>query len=335
MVRGIVGIMLIFFLMVGCQSHPKEVIHFPKNFPTPHLNPNNPVSAEGIALGKQLFYDPRLSASGKVSCATCHQPDHAFTDGLATPELVGHHGLLRNTPTLYNLAWSTSFFWEGGGKNLESAIMGPMLHQDEMGGEVQAVSQRLAQDMWYRKQFAAVFGKTEIYPQWVAKALAQYLYTLIADSSKYDAVQRGRASFTALEQQGAQLFEQHCARCHPAPLFTDNQYHAIGLSIDLHNDTLENMLKGRYRVSYKPEDLGAFKTPTLRNVTQTAPYMHDGRFATLEEAVQHYFTLDTTSFPVDSLLQKDMAQFTFNSAKTAALLAFLGTLTEEKFTQQP
>lgn len=331
MVRHLTSVLLGVFLMVSCRPHQKEVIHFPKDFPAPRLNPNNPVSAAGIKLGKQLFYDPQLSASGKVSCATCHQPARAFTDGVPTPKLSGHERLLRNTPSLYNLAWSTAFFWEGGGKNLESAIMGPMLHQQEMGGEMQEVSERLSQDECYNGQFEEVFGKPVIHPQWVAKALAQYLYSLIADSSRYDAVQRGQATYTALEEQGAQLFAQHCARCHPAPLFTDNQYHAIGLSIDIQNDTLENILKGRYRVSYQAKDLGAFKTPGLRNVALTAPYMHDGRYATLKEVIQHYSRLDTTNFPVDSLLQKDMATTKWNSAKTEALLAFLHTLTEEKF----
>ncbi|SDJ75225.1 cytochrome c peroxidase [Catalinimonas alkaloidigena] len=294
---------------------------------------NNPSTPEGIALGKKLFFDPILSANGQVSCATCHQPNRAFSDGQPLSTLgITHRPLSRHTPALINVAWMPALFWDGGARNPESLVFGPLTHVDEMGTDLRHLVQTLQDHPTYPAAFQRAFGSDSITSATVARALAQFTRTLVFADSRYDRWQRQEAGgeLTAAEQRGRHLFEQRCAGCHTPGLFTDNRYHNNGLDRDFADTREEGLRQGRYRITFDSADLGRYKTPTLRNVAQTAPYMHDGRLATLDDVLAHYRFGVQPSPTLDALLQQPDGPpgIGLTDEETADLKAFLLTLTE-------
>ena len=304
----------------------------PSNFPRPDFDTESPLTKEGIELGRMLFYDLRLSGNNKVSCASCHDQKLAFSDGKALNDAgVSGTVLHRHTPALINLAWANNgLFWDGGATNLESQAFGPLtatdeMHQDlfELAGELSAVPE-------YVKRFDLVF-KDQVSSQNIVKALAQFQRTLVSANSRYDKFKRNEAggNLSSVELQGLQLVRQKCQSCHEGELFTDNGYHNNGIDADFSNDQYEGLFQGRFRISYNAADLGSFKTPTLRNVALTAPYMHDGRFAELEDVLDHYSGEIKISATLDSKIPAN--GFQFNSDEKKAILAFLKTLTDEEF----
>ncbi len=309
--------------------------------------PRNPFSAEGIALGKRLFYDANLSANGQVSCASCHQQALAFTDGTALSQ-AGASGqpLLRHAPALINLAWQEGLFWDGGAKDIESLAFAPLMHPDEMAADVPKMLNYLQQDATYRSAFKAAFGTDSIVSAYVVRALAQFQRTLISNNSRYDRIVRNTQQqgqpieqFTQQEAEGMLLFNTHCASCHTPPFFTDHGYHNNGLNSSeaFANTAHDGIYQGRYRISNDKADLGKFKTPTLRNVALTGPYMHDGRFETLWEVIHHY-TEDVQQAPtLDSTLVQPNGTtgvpLTFTQQE--AIIAFLETLTDSAFINNP
>lgn len=299
-------------------------------FPQPE---RNILSEEGVELGKKLFFDPNLSSNGKVSCASCHNPDLAFSDGVS----LASHGVSGNTlnrtaPAIFNLAWQAGgLFWDGGANDLESLNFGPLTHPDEMDADLDEVVTYLENDLEYKQQFTLVFQKDQIESVQVTRAISQYVRTLISQDSKYDRWKREEDSFTSLELKGYQLYQQNCSSCHQEGLFTDLNFHNNGLDNQYPNPfELEGLYQGRFRITSNPEDMGAYKTPTLRNIILTAPYMHDGRYQRLEDVLDHYENGIQVN---ESLASQLTSGISLNQEEREALLAFLGTLTDSLFIQ--
>ncbi len=306
-----------------------------RTFPRPSLPTDNPLTEEGVALGRRLFDDTSLSVNGTQSCASCHQAAAAFTDP-GRRSSVGAEGTAgtRNTMPLANLAWQTSFFWDGRAASLREQVLMPVTNPVEMHESLTNVVRKLDQAA-HGPAFAAAFGTPEITADRVAKALEQYLLTLTSHGSKFDRVLAGTAVFDAQEQRGLELFHtEHdprrglagadCFHCHGGPLFSDFAFHNNGLDAEGGAKDL-----GRRLATGDRADTAKFKTPSLRDVALTAPYMHDGRFATLEEAVAHYCTGVRRSGTLDPNLAKHPdGGIALGAADQAALVAFLRTLTD-------
>jgi cytochrome c peroxidase len=297
----------------------------PGGFPDPvYRFQDNPLSEEGIALGRKLFYDGRLSRDGNFPCASCHQQIAAF----GTFEHDRSHGYngshtLRNAPVLSNLAWQDSFHWDGEFASLEAESVHPINGVSEMAETFDGVISKLQKDPSYRRQFRNVFKTEFISPEQIQKALAQFTGTLISANSKYDRYKKGAVTFTAQEEQGYLLFQANCSSCHPEPLFTDYSFRNTGLPVD-------NFLNdyGRMRVTGDATDSLKFKVPTLRNVYISSNYMHDGRFNTLAQCINHYRNGVRQSATLDPLLVNGI-QLSDGEATNIAL--FLRTLTDSAF----
>lgn len=301
-------------------------------FPQPA---SNIATKEGIALGRLLFYDPTLSGSNKFSCASCHLQQNSFSD-IAINFSLGESQkpLLRNSMPLFNLAWATGYFWDGGAKNLESQVFAPLQSHDEMNQDLKELVTELMANPIYPPKFEAAFGTKTINSAFIARAIAQYERTFISANSKYDFWVRKEKNITlnSLELKGLDIFNSKCAACHVPDFFTDFDYHNNGLDSSFEDDSHENVYKGRYRITNQFSDIGKYKTPSLRNVALTAPYMHDGRFNTLEDVLNHYSENLKISNNIDINLQKKMS---FTSNEKLELRAFLHTLTDYEFITNP
>ena len=308
----------------------------PLHFPQPMFDTQNPMSRQGIELGRMLFYDVRLSANNKVSCASCHEQSLAFSDGVIFSKAgVSATALLRHSPALINMAWvNNGLFWDGGSTNLESQVFGPLTAHDEMGQNLYELLDELNGVPEYVKRFNSAFGDG-ISSQNVSKALAQFQRTLISADSKYDKYKLNKpgGALTAGELKGLELVKQKCQGCHTGELFTDNGYHNNGIDESFTNSDHEGLYQGRFRISYKSSDLGSFKTPTLRNAALTAPYMHDGRFLTLEQVVDHYSDGIKISGTLDPLLPA--AGMGLSIEEKQSIVSFLHTLTDQTFITDP
>jgi cytochrome c peroxidase len=249
-------------------------------FPIPE---DNPLTPEKIALGRRLFFDKKLSADRSVACASCHQPERAFSDGRPVPLGVGGRKGTRNAPALINRAYGRSFFWDGRARTLEEQALHPIQDPLEMNLSLGQLTARLEGDTGYAAAFPAAFAGG-ISAANVARALACFVRTLRSGGVPYDRFQAGdREALSPEARRGLELFrgKANCLACHVGPNFTDEEFHNSGVSWgrgDL----------GRYRVTGVDRDRGAFKTPTLRELARTAPYMHDGSLATLEEVIAFY-----------------------------------------------
>lgn len=297
-------------------------------FPQPE---RNPMTVEGVKLGKKLFFDPNLSANGQISCATCHLPSQAFTDGVAlSSKGVSGNQMHRHSPPLFNLAWHTKgLFWDGGANDLESLNFGPLTHPDEMAADLDKIVAYLNSRTDYLDLFSQAFPKDPIQSATISRALAQYTRTLISQTSRYDQWKKGERELNTLELRGYQLYRTHCSSCHQEGLFTDLDYHNNGLDLTYPDPpALEGLFLGRFRISFDSLDLGAYKTPSLRNVTLTAPYMHDGRFESLEEVLNHYQSGIQVNYSLAPQL-KEGINLSLDERK--ALLAFLKTLQDDAF----
>jgi len=301
----------------------------PAGFPQPvYKFEDNPLSREGFELGRKLFYDGRLSIDGSHSCSSCHQQIAAF----GTYEHDRSHGVnnshtLRNAPVLFNLAWQNNFHWDGEFNSLKDEAAQPINGHIEMGETFNSVIAKLNDDGVYKKMFKDVFKHSTIQAEDILKALAQFTGYLTSADSKYDHYKNGTATFTAQEESGYYLFKNNCNGCHREPLFTDHSFRNIGLPID--NDLKDY---GRIRVTAKAEDSLKFKVPTLRNVYVSSNYMHDGRFNTLAQCVNHYRTGIQQSATLDPLLINGIS---LTNAEAADLTAFLRTLTDSAFLKDP
>ncbi|GAA4944775.1 cytochrome c peroxidase [Algibacter agarivorans] len=279
---------------------------FKDNILPPVIPIDNPQTVEGIALGKKLFFDPILSADNSQSCADCHAPENAFTDSDRFSD--GIDGILgtRNSMPLFNLAWNydEKFFWDGNTFSLEHQAFVPVSDPIEMNSSWVDVEQKLQQHAEYPVLFEQAFGTSKIDSTLVTKAIAQFERTLISSNSKFDKFLLGDIELTPQELNGFNIFMDEakgdCFHCHGSdknPLWTDNIFHNNGLD-EIFADL------GLGAVTGDPADNGKFKSPSLRNIEFTAPYMHDGRFATLEDVINHYSEGLKTSATIDPLMKK-------------------------------
>jgi cytochrome c peroxidase len=247
---------------------------------------DNPYSPEKAELGKLLYFDRRLSMDNSVSCASCHHPTFAWGDG--SPVSIGIRGQQgkRSAPVVFNRAYSLAQFWDGRAATLEEQAKGPMANPIEMGSTHQIIIERLKASPGYRARFAQVFGNGEITIDHVAKAIATFERTILSGNSAYDRYKAGdKTAMTPEQIRGMDVFfnKAKCDQCHEGINFTTNSYHNLGVGTDKPEPD-----EGRYAVTKNPQDWGAFKTPTLREIEHTAPYMHDGSLKTLEEVVDFY-----------------------------------------------
>ncbi|WP_426292217.1 cytochrome-c peroxidase [Dyadobacter endophyticus] len=317
----------------------------PSYFPDPVYDlSKNPLTVEGVELGKFLFYDGILSRTDNIGCGTCHQQQAAFTHH-------GHdlsHGVddkigTRNAPSVQNMAWNTSFFWDGGVHDLDMVPPVPIQNKVEMDERVSNVIEKLkktpiagaAKQVDYPKMFKAAFGSDSITADRMMQALSQFMMTMVSATSRYDYFVRGDASaLTAQEKDGLSIFKQKCASCHAGELFTDQKFRNNGLTPNRIND------QGRYAITLNADDRLKFKVPSLRNAGLTAPYMHDGRFTTLEQVLDHYAndkpgSKDSiyVSPTLDPLLNAagQKRGISLTSAEKQSIIAFLRTLNDDDF----
>ncbi|MEJ2502218.1 MAG: cytochrome c peroxidase [Gemmatimonadota bacterium] len=297
--------------------------------------PANPTTAAGVALGRHLFYDPILSGDGSQSCGDCHQQAAAFGD----PErfslgIQGHPGT-RNAQVIVNPAWQDFQFWDGREESLEDQAREPVANPLEMDADWDTVVARIAATTRYPPLFRDAFGSPHVTQDRVVMAIAQFQRTFVSANSRFDREARGDIAFTAAEARGEELFfseRAECAHCHAGPLFTDHEFHDIGLE-EAPADS------GRAAATQQPFDLGKFKTPTLRNVAVSAPYMHDGRFETLEAVLAHYSEDVQRSPNLDPTLGVHLVDgargLELSEAERQDLIAFLHTLTDPDFLTNP
>lgn len=300
----------------------------PPHFPEMHYTfAGNPVTAAGVELGRMLFYDPRLSADGTISCASCHAQVHAFADH-GTVVSTGIHGRvgIRNSPPMQNLAWSPAFMWDGGINHIEVMPIAPITDPNEMGETMFHLEQKLQDIPEYHSRFQSAFGSDSITSEHLLKALAQFMSMMISADSKYDRVMLGRESFSPIEQEGYELFQTYCNSCHTEPLMTDFRFRNNGIGGNDDND------EGRYRITLDDADKGKFKTPSLRNISITAPYMHDGRIANLRTVIERYSEGVPDHPNRDPLLSQP---FSFTPEQIDALHYFLYTLEDHSFLSNP
>lgn len=313
----------------------------PAGFPEPVYDlSRNPLTEEGIELGRFLFYDGILSRTNVIGCGTCHQQQSAFTHH-------GHelsHGVddrlgVRNSPAIQNMAWNPSFFWDGGVHDLDLVPFNPIENPVEMDEKVLNVLEKLRQTpdpsakmpVNYPKMFKDAFGTEEINSERMMKALSQFMMTMVSANSKYDYYRGGdQQALNALEKQGMLLFEKNCSSCHEGVLFTDHSFRNNGLKPMRNND------QGRFAITGDPADEHKFKVPSLRNVGLTAPYMHDGRYHTLEEVLDHYTDNVQNLATLDPLLIQGNGKTGINltQADKQALIAFLKTLSDDQFIRE-
>lgn len=343
----------IFFvlILISCSSkenQPEEYIPvqtdllIPKLFKEKLIEPaiptNNPLTVEGIKLGKKLFFDKILSKDNSQSCATCHKPQNAFTVNDQFSKGVDGKKGTRNSMPLFNLAWNfdEKFTWDGKEFSLEKQAFEPVRNPIEMHSNWGEVAKRLQKHSEYPTLFKQAFRTIKIDSTLVTKAIAQFERTLISGNSKFDKYLQGEVQLTANEINGFNVFMDEergdCFHCHGSdnnPLWTDNKFHNNGL------DTKFTDL-GLGAITGDPNDNGKFKSPSLRNLIFTAPYMHDGRFKTLKEVINHYSTGLKPSPTVDPLMKKvDEGGVNLSTKDKADLEAFLLTLSDYDFIKNP
>lgn len=322
------------------------VLEIPSHFPDMLIPADNPMTVEGVALGRKLFYEKKLSGDNTISCASCHSAENAFTDPKKYSIGINGQEGNRNSMALINLGWQSFFFWDGRAKSLEEQILEPIPNPIEMHQSWKDATSKLNSDVNYRNMFFKAFGEEGIDSTKVSKAIAQFLRTMISGSSKYDVMykyenslaipaneQAVLMSVSPEEWAGYDLFKSlngaDCFHCHNGPLMQVKKFSNNGL------DALFNDL-GRGLVTGNSNDNGKFKVPTLRNIALTGPYMHDGRLGTLDEVIEHYSSGIQQSSTIDPLIEYAFQGGVQLDAQEKALLKkFLETLTDYSFINNP
>lgn len=336
---------VIFFIAVlltfnACDKTPEEyvptpyVLEIPAGFPEPFIPADNPMTVEKVALGKKLFYDPQLSADGTVSCASCHFPDRGFADTVALSQ--GIEGKLggRNAMALTNIAYAQSFFWDGGVDNLEDQALHPIIDEVEMAADPADILSYLNGDLAYYEMFDKAFGAPPTILS-VVQSIASFERTLISGNSPYDRYMAGDSNaISASAKRGFELFnteQSECFHCHTGYNFTDESFQNNGLY-----EYAEYIAKGdggRAEITGRQIDEHRFKTPTLRNVELTAPYMHDGSLATLKDVLDRYATVNSRYHPNKNDIF--FVNMSLDEQDKLDLIAFLKTLTDDEFSNNP
>jgi cytochrome c peroxidase len=328
-------------LQLGCGMSGKQQagampvgapirIDAPLGLPAAPLPPDNPPTAETVALGRRLFYDKRLSADGSIACASCHSPDRGFTDGQRVAKGIGGKMGSRSAPSLLNAVYYPVEFWDGRAASLEEQAGGPMANPIEMGQPHEVSVRKLAADPSYGPLFEKGFGRGAITMDKIAKSLASFERTLVSGDSPFDRYEYGHdaTAMSAAAIRGLAAFRDpvrgNCTACHLIgknyALLTDGKFHNIGVGVD---STGELTDLGRYSETKVEADRGAFKTPTLRNVALTAPYMHDGSEKTLKQVVDYYAGGANSNPQLDPAIQR----VKLSSQDRSDLVAFLEALT--------
>ena len=337
------------FLFINCSSKEEELylpitynLEIPSLFSqkliAPVIPANNPLTQEGVALGKKLFFEKLLSGDNSQSCASCHNPQNAFSDTNQFSNGIDGKKGIRNAMPLFNLAWNFDdlFNWDGSEFSLENQAFEPIRNPIEMHATWKNVAQKLQNHPEYPTLFKLAFGTSTIDSVLITKAIAQFERTLISGNSKFDRFLRGETSLTPEEENGFNVFVDEakgdCFHCHGSnnnPLWTDNQFHNNGLDTNISD-------LGLGAKTGDPADNGKFKSPSIRNLAFTAPYMHDGRFATLEEVINHYSEGLKPSITIDPLMKKvQQGGVQLTSKEKADLKAFLLTLSDFEFINNP
>ncbi len=342
---GIWYFFVLFIILIGCQKDPviqnlddgvyqptPYTIEIPNRFPDMNIPVDNPTTAEGVALGKMLFFDPILSGDSSLSCAGCHKPQNSFSDDKKLS--FGIHGTegKRNTMPLINVGWLPVLDWTGKFSSLEDQAIDPVMHPLEMNITWEELVAKINKNDSYVYLFKNAFPNQDITKELVTKAIAQFERTLISSNSKFDQALKGDVALTDEEIDGYLIFNTEkgdCFHCHGVPeanlLLTDNDFHNNGLDA-IPTDS------GRSLVTGDPSDYGKFKTPTLRNIEYTAPYMHDGRFNTLEEVIDFYSEGIKRSPTIDPLMKKiDQGGIGLTEEEKSSLIAFLKTLSDPSY----
>lgn len=287
--------------------------------------PDNPLTEAKVELGRRLFFDAQLSRDSTVSCSSCHEPERSFSDGRTVARGIDDKEGTRNVPALINRAYGRSFFWDGRAHSLEEQALLPMVNPDEMGNTHEEILRRLGASGSYRRQFVGAFGADEITEERVAQAIASFVRTLVSGNSPFDRFEHlgDTAALSESARRGLALFRgrARCALCHTGGLFTDERFHNTGVTWR-DGELLDS---GRFVITGKNLHRGAFKTPTLRDVAQTEPYMHDGSFATLEEVVDFY----DRGGNINPYQDPDIQPLDLTLQEKESLLAFLRSLSGE------
>ena len=323
---------------LGLKNETKRPLYLPENyqpfpfkvartFPMPNLPIDNPLIQSRVRLGKRLFFDPILSRDESISCASCHEKNKAFTDGFSKSiGISGREGKMNSMP-LFNLAWKKKFSWDGRVSSLRDQALMPITNHIEFDNSIETTVHKISNDKIYKSLFSKAFNDDVVTGEKIGLALENYLLTLTSYDSKFDRAMSGKLEMTEIEKRGFELFMTEyeprlasfgadCFHCHGGALFTDNEFH-------------DNGLKPK---KLRNEENRIFSTPSLRNIELTAPYMHDGRFKTLEEVVSHYTSSVHRSETLDPNIAKHPVQgIQLNELDQKAIVAFLKTLTDPKF----
>jgi cytochrome c peroxidase len=322
------------------------VLEVPSHFPVMQIPENNPMTVEGVALGRKLFYEKQLSGDNTISCAACHSPENAFSDQNQFSQGIDGISGARNSMALINVGWNQFFFWDGRAKTLEEQILLPVENPIEMHDNWADVMSTLKNDLTYKNLFFEAFQTTDIDSTHAAKAIAQFIRTMISGSSKYDVMYKteNNLPLTTVEQTvystvtpeeiaGYDLFKSlngaDCFHCHNGPLMQVQKFSNNGLDGTFTDN-------GRGAITGNPNDMGKFKVPTLRNVEYSGPYMHDGRFGTLDEVIEQYSSGVQMSSTIDPLIEyANQGGVQLDAFEKDLIKKFLLTLTDEAFINNP
>ena len=350
--KQIIHFLPLLFLTVACKKDKANfrptpyALEIPSHFPSMDIPADNPLTVEGVALGRWLFYEKRLSGNDSMSCASCHRPSSSFADPNSYSTGIDGISGNRNAMALINLGWDKFFFWDGRAATLEQQILEPVPNPIEMHQSWTDAVYKLNLDIEYRNRFYRAFGEPGIDSIKVAKAIAQFIRTMISGASKFDVMykyENGVAlssaelstlqSITPSEWDGYDLFKSlngaDCFHCHNGPLMRVKKYSNNGLDANFTD-------LGRGSVTGNPEDYGKFKVPTLRNIALSAPYMHDGRFQTLDQVIEHYSSGVSISPTIDPLIEfANQGGVQLSAIEKKNLKKFLLTLTDSSFITNP
>jgi len=318
---GFFVVTTIFLSFINNNNH--SYITIPIGFPIPEIPEDNKLNKERIYLGKKLFFDKILSRDSSISCASCHRPEYAFTDGLKKAVGIKNRSVTRNTPTLTNIVYNENFLRDGVNPSLEAQVLVPIHEKNEFDFHILLVAERLKKKPEYLDLFEKAYGGIPT-PKLITKAIASYERTLISGNSRYDqyVYQNKKYALSSSEIKGLNLFnELYCVSCHSGFNFSNGEIVSNGLY-----EKYEDI--GKMRVSLKEIDNGCFKVPTLRNIALTAPYMHDGSLQTLEEVIGHYMKGGNDHRNKHPFIKP----FILSKTDRNNLVSFLKSLTDSSFT---
>jgi cytochrome c peroxidase len=313
---GLMRVVALLVLLLALTAEGADPRAVPKGLPPLRVPEDNPLTAAKVALGKQLYFDKRLSVDNTISCASCHDPKKGWSNGDMVATGVGGLKGGRSAPTIINAAYFSLQFWDGRAKQLEGQALGPIQNPIEMNMKLEEVVERLNKVPGYKQQFQKIFG-TEVNSEGIAKAIASFERTILSGDAPYDRFKAGdKKALGESAQRGLKVFtnKANCTACHTGPNFSDGAFHNIGIGMSAKEPDL-----GRFVITKLEGDRGAFKTPTLREVSRHSPYMHDGSLKTLEDVIDWY---DKGGFP-NPQLDEELFPLKLSAQDKADLVTFL------------